>query len=614
MKKERKIILLVIIFCVVIRLLVSFPLNNSYPGGTDTSTHLLRIWSIETRGILKWNYYSEGGQPILSIYPPLGYIIAGYLAKWVGFLLGYKIIINIVFVTSTIVFFVFLKEFKLDNKKIIVALLFFSLIPIHSYYFADGRYPSLVGFIFCLLYWIYLKKYFDKSGVSNFFISAMFLSFTIITNHTVAFMILLITFIWSILYQNYHKIWERISKFILIFLLSSLFSSWWLMPYILNRLNIEEGGGSGVSNLLFERPMITDYINNIVLRIVNLGVFQSNYVVTTTVMYVIITAIICLFSLFEIKNKTNRDFLIISFFIILLSIVLNFKRIFIFLPISLSIIVSYGIFKLRKPPRIIISILLFILIILSYFLIKPNFIQNAYFPKLPKDGRFVYFGNESSHYGKDIAHNYFYLLSAVQENENIQGFYLGVIENANDLILFSNNKIRYGSLLLKYYNMSQDEYYEILNEGWVNYVVLDENSEFFDYFNQGNKFNFKYFDNGYSIFETVPKSTYVEINNKNVLANVTKLNDEIIIDMKCEPGDMTIKETYDKNWKAKLNGRNIELKENNYGFIAFENNLNEICSLNLKFELQKLDIIFLFISIATYFFALICLVYDIIKK
>jgi len=162
--------------------------------------------------------------------------------------------------------------------------------------------------------------------------------------------------------------------------------------------------------------------------------------------------------------------------------------------------------------------------------------------------------------------------------------------------------------------MSQNEYYEILNDGWINYVVLDKNSEFFDCFNKSDKFNFNYFDNGYSIFEIVPKSTYVEINNKSILANVTKLNDEIIIDMKCEPGAVTVKETYDEGWGGKLNGKDIVLKENNYGFITFENNLNEKCILNLKFELQELDLIFLFISVATYLFALIYLIYDIIKN
>lgn len=611
--KKKRILLLVVIFCVLVRLLISFPLNNSYPGGTDISIHLLRIWLMEKNGMIKWNYYSGGGRPLLNIYSPLGYVLASFLAQYFGFLIGYKIVMNTVFLISTILFFIFLKEFGLDDKQIIVALLFFSLLPIHSYYFADGRYGSLVGFIFCLMYWLYLKKYFDKNRISNFIISAIFLSFTIITNHTVAFMIVIITFIWSILYQNYRKILKNIFKFILIVLLSFLLSSWWLMPYVINRLGIEEKG-SDVSDLPLKNTMITNYIDEIVFRVMNLGVYQSKYVVTTTIMYVIITVIVCLLALFKIKNKTNRDFIIISFLIIVLSIILKFKRVFILLPISLSVVVSYGISKLRKNFRIIFSITLFIPIIISFFLIRPNFIQNAYFPKLPNDGRFVYFGNESSHYGSGIAHNYFHLLSAIQENENMQGFYLGAAKSSSLSMFFSDNRIQYGKLLLRYGNMSQNEYYEVLDEGWVNYIVLDENSELNDYFNESNKFNFKYHDNGYSIFETVPKSTYVEINNKNVLADVTKSNDGITISMKCEPGDVTIKETYDKNWGAELNGENIELKENDYGFMTFENNLDEKCMLNLKFGLSKLDIVFLFISVTMYFFTSICLIHTTIKK
>ena len=613
MKKSKKIILSVIIVCVVFRLLTSFSLNNSYPGGTDTSIHLLRVWLMQTKGILKWNYYSEGGQPILNIYPPLGYIIAGYLAKLFGFLISYKIVMDIVFLISIITYYIFLKEFKLDDKKIIVALLFFSFIPVHSYYLADGRYTSLISFIFSLLYWIYLKKCFDKNRISNLFISALFLSFAIMTNNTVAFMIIFITFIWSVLYQNTYKILKRFVNFILISLLAFLFSSWWLMPYVINRLNIEERS-SEISSLLLKKPIITNYINEIILRVINLGVFQSNYIVITTLIYVIAIGFICLFSFFEIKNRTNRDFIIISLFIIFLSIILRFKRGFIFLPISLGIVISYGIFELQNKYRLIVSIILFVSIMVSFFLIKPIFIQNAYFPKLQNDGRFVYFGNESLHYGKDTTYNYFYLLSGIQENENIQGWYLGLNEDVGTSIYYSKNKIHYGNLLLRYYNMSQDEYYEILNEGWVNYVVLDKNSEFFDYFNKSKKFNFKHFDDEYSIFEIFPKSTYVEINNKSFSANVTKINDEIIIDMKCKPGNVTIKETYDKNWKGKLNGEDINLKENNYGFIKFENNLDGNCILNLKYELQKLDIIFLFISIVTYFFAFIYLIYDFMKK
>jgi len=608
----KKTIFWVIVFCVIIRSLTSFPLNNSYPGGTDTSTHLLRILLVQTKGVLRWNYYFEGGNPVLNIYPPFGYIIAGYLSKWVGTLLGYKIVMDTVFLVSVILYYIFLKELKLDDKKIIIALLFFTLIPIHSYYFADGRYPSLLSFVFCLLYWVYLKKYFDKNKTIYFLTSAIFFSFAIITNHTVSFMILLVTSMWSILYKNNLKLLKRISKFILLSLLSFLLSAWWLMPYIVNTLNVGERS-SDVSNLLLKPTAVTNYIDEIVFRIMNLRIYQSNYIIITTVIYVIVSAIVCLFSLFEIRNKTNRDFIILSLLIVFLSIVLKFKRIFIFLPVSASIVISYGIFKLQKWSRIIGSIILIVLIVpimLSFFFIRPNFIQNAYFPKLPKDGRFVYLGDESLHYGKGVTNNYFYFLSAVQENENIRGFYSG----GGYSIFYSNNKMHYGNLLMSYMNMSQDDYYEILNEGWVNYVVLDKNSELFDYFNKSSKFNFKYFDDEYSVFEINPKSTYVKINNKSISSNVTKLNDEILINMECKPGYVTIKETYDKNWIAKLNGINIELKENNYGFMTFENNLNEKCLLDLKLGLQKLDTVFLFISIVTYFFALICLLYGFVEN
>jgi len=384
--ETKKILLLVLIFCVAARIATSYPLNSYNIGGTDTSIHILRSWLFEKYNLVKWNYYAEGGMPMTDFYPPLAYMFAGFAGKFFDIMIAYKLVNNIFFVITPVIFFFLLKEFGLDDKKTAIALLFFSLIPIYPYYFADGRFPSLVGFTFSLLAWLFFKKSLDTKKFAYMFLSALSLSASILSNQVIGFITFQIIFVWLI----FHRLnIQTLKKFVFVSLLVLLFTAWWLVPYVLDRLNVS----GGTSRLFVAQPNLPEFKYEMLLRIGLLGVYVSDFEVIAVAAFLVITCILGLISLTQIKIKTNREFILLAIAIVAISFFAAFKRIYIFLPIPLSIIAAYGVEKLKGSFKIVAMILLVSTLVASFFMIQPKTILNPTFPQFPTDGRFIFFAN-----------------------------------------------------------------------------------------------------------------------------------------------------------------------------------------------------------------------------
>jgi uncharacterized membrane protein YfhO len=245
-------------------------------------------------------------------------------------------------------------------------------------------------------------------------------------------------------------------------------------------------------------------------------------------------------------------------------------------------------------------------------MIQPQTVYNPAFPQIPKDGRFMFFGNESKHYGY-VVYNLYYLLSGMQENENIQGWYVQNQASAGSSSLYSINKLNYGAQLLNFSEGNEENYYKIMKAGWVNYFVFDSDDTTFIKFFNNSRFKTYSADDRFIVKEMVPKAKYVEVNGKDEDTDFEKDVDVININMTCKPGTITVKERYDKNWKVTLNGKDITPSENEYGFIKFENKQSGACEIILKYENQPYEKIFFIMSIVSLTVAVVYFLYDLKK-
>lgn len=558
--KIEKNILIVLIFCLVARMFVSFSLDDSLPGGTDVSSHLFKTWYIAEKGVTKWNYYWYGGYPFLRYYPPLSYLLGGYLGKILGYLFAYKLVINFFFVIAPLVFYLFLKEFKLTNEKIIIALLVFSLISIYSYYLFDGRHPTLISIVFALLYWKFLEKSVKTKDTKDIVLSSIFLAVTGLTHHLIMFLVLGVSFIWFIFY---HSKLNALIKFIKTSCIGFLIASWWFIPFFLEKGLIAKGES------IVKPKVPTDFIKNVATTSYASDFYSSKlspYIISVSIA---VMGFISLLSFYSFKKRIVMSSFLLLIMIVLSIFIIRYRRILIFLPIPFSILVSEGFGKLKKKK--IAGFILLILLILSFFSLRGLYYLKPEIPDVPKDGRVLYLPAMSG-----FEYSYEFLFSPMNGNENILGWYP---ESQCE------NKTKYNNLISNPLSMSDDEYYELLKNGWVNYIVINKNTlELIDYLNGSKNFRLINQTDTFLIFELSPKSSYIEIDDKEVNATVFKYTDRILAEFECRNGSLILKESYHKNWRGTINNKEIDLEQDDNGFIKVElKEENENCLLELVY-------------------------------
>jgi hypothetical protein len=592
------IIFFIVLVCFLLRFLCGFTLDNIYlPGGADTSTHLLRTWYVATKGMTNWDFTLEAGRTFLFIYPPLGHIITGYLGSLLGYLLAYKLVNDLFYAATVIVFFYFLREFKLDNKKIVVAMIFFSFMPIYSYYFVDGRYPSMASVFFCLLYWIFLKRAVDNNKpTKNLILAGLMLNFSLLMSTTATFMILPIVFVWLLLYKLNI---DAVKKFAVIAIIGALLSSWWTMPYYFDRWTTTNGGSASI---FFKEPSVSGFQSEMVGRFASLGMMSGAVSTEVILLLIVITGVYCLLSLFTLKNKTPRVFFILTIFIVFISFALNFKRIFIFLPIPLSIIVAEGASMLKNKMWLAAAIIILVVSLASFYSIVPQQFIKPEFPQLPTDGRVLYLGDgiTTIDKGNELGNRYEMFFTAANGNEYATGWYTGLNADSESAVFYTQEKIRYGNLITNL-TASQDEYLKYLGAGQINYVIVNKrNPEIASYFTAGNGFKIAKENDMIIVFETKTKSSYVSVNGMDVAALVEKDSDKIKINTDCRPGSITVKETYNKNWQAKINTKPAQITEAEYGFMKIGSSETGDCTISMEYVNPVFYMVFTFISFITY--------------
>jgi len=562
-----------------IRFISGFPLDNSLlPGGVDTPAHLYRIWYTSIKGLSNWSYYWNGGVPFQRVYPPFLPWLGGVLGKIFGFLLAYKLMNNLFFALTPLVFYCFLREFNLPKEKMLIAILFFSLIPVYSYFQADGRWTSIINLFFCLIYWIFLKRAVD--GDKKYIIlSGIALSFCILTQLTTTVFLIPITLIWVFFYRMKFDVFY---KLFIIFVLALILTSFWSIQFLINTRELSKSTGYTYAGVL-KSSRIVNIPKELAIRIMtSIETYSRNNI--STILLIIATFLFSFLSLLRLRHKITREFIIVGIIIGLMVLFVRFKRAFIFLPITLSILVAEGICLFNKKTKMVLFSVLIILLLISFFSIRSVSYPYPEYPKIPRDGRVIFlpFSLEFPNLYK-----YSIVLAPVNENENI--FEWGWVTQQTDyIVVYSTEKNVYNDLLAHPENVTKDDYYNLLKNGFVNYIVVNKN--YYDLINYFNTSKFVHIIDEtkiHIIFELYPKSTYIEINEIPTVAVINKKVDEILIQTNCTPGELIIKETYDSFWKGTVNNKQLKLKQNDHSFMITNINESGSCEIKLKFELPK---------------------------
>lgn len=600
--------MIVLALCILARFIFAFPLDNTLlPAGSDHSFHLFQTWYIAEKGLTKWDYYWDAGEPIFRYYPPLAHAMAGALGKLVGFLLAYKLLGNLFMALAPIAFFFFIREFKLPEGQTLLALVFFTFILVYPYYLFDGRYPSIVNVVFILAFWTLLKRHIDSGGIGTGILSSVFLGLAVLTHHTTVLIMLPIIFAWALAYNP-----RRTTAYgiIGISLLAFLLTSWWTIPFLIETTSNNPGGYANAVS----PTGLGQIVGEVETRIGTFGILDGSVYSFALLALVALTAVGCLLSLPKIRERNTRAFWILAALIIFVLSVVKFKRAFIFLPIPVAVLIAEGASMLKNNVRMAFSGFLILMLIVTFFVPKPQLAPYPYYPSIPNSGRVLFqpFGNEFNTGTEPNLHKYSILLAPVHGDEIILPWYVLAPDQIGAAsTTYSIQKTLYDSLLQDTINTGPEKHYELLKEGDVNNIIVNTRySEMVDFYNNSSRFRLVKIDGGYAIFEPSPLASYVEVNGKAVTGEPKKSLDSIHVEFDCEPGNVTVKETYNQNWVAFINGNAVKTSQTVYGFTVVENdNITGRCTLDMAFREPSYSTMSLLISASALLAVIVYLAY-----
>jgi len=601
--KADRLILLVLLAVVAIKFFTGFPLDSaSFPGGTDVAHFFTNTWYIDTYGVTKWNYWWYGGFPFLKFYPPIAFLLTAFVGKIaeVGPLVAYKLVNNLFLTLDVLAFYFFVREFKLSKETEIISTTIFAFIPVFAYFFVDGRFTTLLNLFFALLYWKFLKRGLDRGGLVNasISISALFLSISFLTHHTTTLLFIVVSSAWALIYRPK---FETVKKLFLICILTLAITAWWSFPFFLETYKTNLG-----SSGLYSRAVGNVNVADIAYRI-RTSALESPYFVSSIEPYLLILlaasiVVAYLLSLARFRDKTVRDFIILSAFIVAMFFFIRYERSVIFLAVPVSIIAAEGFGLIKGRLHYLPAALFIILVATSYFLIRPQMNEVPNYPDIPKDGRVIFFPMGAAYVtsNRDMKNFYDVIFSPMNGHEDIRGWH----DESQFVGVYAAEKYGYIQNVSDLMSYGKGDYYKLLSAGYVNYVVVNNNATaFLDYFND-SRFKEIYSDSMFTTFQLNPKSSYVEFNGNPAQSNMSKIADKIEINATCQKGTVVIKESYNDNWNISINGSPAATTYNEYGFTKLSSDVSGKCSIVMEFRNPEYYSAFYLISIITLLFVL----------
>jgi hypothetical protein len=167
------------------------------------------------------------------------------------------------------------------------------------------------------------------------------------------------------------------------------------------------------------------------------------------------------------------------------------------------------------------------------------------------------------------------VLPALAGNEDIIGWYPQAESPA---------KTRYALMLIDVFGSSPEKYFSLLRAGNVNTIIINATqSELIWRFSSSGLYDQKE-QYGFVVFAPKEKFSYIEVSGNYTPAEVSKLSDRITAVFNCKPDRVTVKESFDYRWHATLNGKDLTLAPDEYGFSTFESDASGECVLDMRFS------------------------------
>jgi hypothetical protein len=538
-----------LLLVLVVRLLTALPLDSSLPGGTDTSSHLFRVWHIQQYGITGWSSEWYCGFDFLAGYSPLFYLQAGMLAPLLGHVLSYKLVIDVFWLLAPLCFLLLLREWKLPPAVTATALLVFSFLPIYPYYLYDGRHPTLVALPFALLYLKFALR--ASTGKKGWVPAGLFLSLAILAHLLTAVLAVVLSLVFMLRRPVKLSMLRSLP-------LAALIASPWLAIFALNAVSNPTTTLLEVSSPLAAAQLISaSYLRFL------------DYPWTPPVVALSLSAILLLsLFAFRTRDRTNAQAMLMLALIGVLISVMSYNRALLFAPIPLAVLAARGLHTLkdwRRPATIILLLLLLIPVVHSL----P--VDARQLPTLPTgQGRVLLLPANSL--APDAGASWeSYLLPAAGAD-----YVLGWYPQAESAAKTAYN-------LAVQQPSASPEYAQLLRAGYVNYVLVDRSSNLTGLFSSLNYVQAAS-SKDYILFALSEPASYIELDGIPFKAAVLRQTDAMTIEGNCSPGDLTIKESWAVGWSAKLNGKPLVLRPDMHGFMQASISSVEQCIIRLEYS------------------------------
>jgi len=174
----------------IFSLIVSLPrLGAGLPMGVDSSSHLSKVMFV-TDSLMRygtipfWNPDWYGGTPFLVLYPPLSYVLTGFLGVVVGPVFAYKLVDLIFYVAAVPVMYWLARDFGLSGLESAVAVFLYSTVPevVENYVFFD-RLPTTISIVLVCLFLISLRRVLRSKSSRWVVVPSITLTAIMLTHH-----------------------------------------------------------------------------------------------------------------------------------------------------------------------------------------------------------------------------------------------------------------------------------------------------------------------------------------------------------------------------------------------------------------------------------------------
>lgn len=145
----------------------------------------------------------------------------------------------------------------------------------------------------------------------------------------------------------------------------------------------------------------------------------------------------------------------------------------------------------------------------------------------------------------------------------------------------SIQKTKYNNMIIDPLSYTQNEYYDLLSEGAIKYVVVK--SDLSNFFSESQNFELIEQKGEFYLFKTTPEPALSDINNNPI--DIIEGRDSIYSTFQCSPGTITIKQSHNPSWKAWINGETVDIGSNEFGFMTIQNDVTGECKLEMRYFL-----------------------------